>query len=256
MIFCMTLWKKTLWPRILNPTNVSFLFNRWKLVPTKVKPSTVSVTDAECMSLSLSWHSVQYRQQNFTKHFKFPHICHIERRNLFHLSQRSRSSSGHLNGSSLLCGALVIVYGVWGRDFCRLRGALCRLMLLVWRIVIFYFVVLILIWNKFLFLNNAMALLSYVSKWKEIPVNTMLHLAIHKTNCSKLSAVQTYTWCIIKVKLAIVGYQLAYVNLFVKSMYLQSSKRYSQTCLSDHLYIKTSCIKWPWFLYPNVMIFM
>ena len=29
------------WPRILNPTNVSFLFNPRKLVLTKIKPSTV-----------------------------------------------------------------------------------------------------------------------------------------------------------------------------------------------------------------------
>ena len=41
VIFLNELWKKILWPRILNPTNVSFLFNPWKLVPTKIKPSTV-----------------------------------------------------------------------------------------------------------------------------------------------------------------------------------------------------------------------
>ena len=35
------LWKKTLWPRILNSTNVSFLFIPHELVPTKIKPSTV-----------------------------------------------------------------------------------------------------------------------------------------------------------------------------------------------------------------------
>ena len=35
------LLKKILWPQILNPTNVSFLFNPRKLVPTKIKPSTV-----------------------------------------------------------------------------------------------------------------------------------------------------------------------------------------------------------------------
>ena len=29
------------WPRILNPTNVSFSFNPRKLVPTKIKLSTV-----------------------------------------------------------------------------------------------------------------------------------------------------------------------------------------------------------------------
>ena len=34
--------KEILWPRILNPTNVSFSFNPQKLVPTKIKPSTVS----------------------------------------------------------------------------------------------------------------------------------------------------------------------------------------------------------------------
>ena len=34
-------WRKTLWPWILNPTNVSFLFNPRKLVPTKIKPYTV-----------------------------------------------------------------------------------------------------------------------------------------------------------------------------------------------------------------------
>ena len=32
---------KILWPQILNPINVSILFNPWKLVPTKIKPSTV-----------------------------------------------------------------------------------------------------------------------------------------------------------------------------------------------------------------------
>ena len=35
------LWKKILCPWILNPTNVSFSFNPRKLVPTKIKPSTV-----------------------------------------------------------------------------------------------------------------------------------------------------------------------------------------------------------------------
>ena len=35
------LWRKILCPRILNPTNVLFSFNPWKLVPTKTKPSTV-----------------------------------------------------------------------------------------------------------------------------------------------------------------------------------------------------------------------
>ena len=35
------LWRKILWPRILNPTNVWFFFNTRKLVPTKIKPSTV-----------------------------------------------------------------------------------------------------------------------------------------------------------------------------------------------------------------------
>ena len=34
-------WRKILWSRILNPTNVSFSFNPRKLVPTKIKPSTV-----------------------------------------------------------------------------------------------------------------------------------------------------------------------------------------------------------------------
>ena len=34
-------WKKILWPRILNPTNVSYLFNPRKLVCTKIKPSIV-----------------------------------------------------------------------------------------------------------------------------------------------------------------------------------------------------------------------
>ena len=33
--------RKILWSRILNPRNVSFLFNPRKLVPTKIKPSTV-----------------------------------------------------------------------------------------------------------------------------------------------------------------------------------------------------------------------
>ena len=35
------LWRKILWPRIMNPTNVSFSVNPQKLVPTKLKPSTV-----------------------------------------------------------------------------------------------------------------------------------------------------------------------------------------------------------------------
>ena len=42
--FLYELWKKILWPRILNPTNVSFLFNPRKLVPTKIKPSTVYIS--------------------------------------------------------------------------------------------------------------------------------------------------------------------------------------------------------------------
>ena len=33
--------KKILWPRILNPTNVSFLFNPRKVVPTQIKPSKI-----------------------------------------------------------------------------------------------------------------------------------------------------------------------------------------------------------------------
>ena len=35
------LWRKKLWPWILNPTNVWFLFNPRKLEPTKIKASTV-----------------------------------------------------------------------------------------------------------------------------------------------------------------------------------------------------------------------
>ena len=35
--------KKIIWSRILNPTNMSILFNPRKLVPTKIKPSTVLV---------------------------------------------------------------------------------------------------------------------------------------------------------------------------------------------------------------------
>ena len=39
--FLCELWRKILMPRILNPTNMSFLFNPRKLEPTKTKPSTV-----------------------------------------------------------------------------------------------------------------------------------------------------------------------------------------------------------------------
>ena len=39
--FLYELWKKILWPRILNPTNVSFFINLRKLVLMKIKPSTV-----------------------------------------------------------------------------------------------------------------------------------------------------------------------------------------------------------------------
>ena len=39
--FLYELRRKILWPWILNPTNVWFLFNPRKLVPTKIKPSTV-----------------------------------------------------------------------------------------------------------------------------------------------------------------------------------------------------------------------
>ena len=39
--FVYELWKKILWPRNLNPTNVSFLFNPRKFVSRKIKPSTV-----------------------------------------------------------------------------------------------------------------------------------------------------------------------------------------------------------------------
>ena len=35
------LLNKILWPQILNPKNVLFLFYPWKLVPTKIKQSTV-----------------------------------------------------------------------------------------------------------------------------------------------------------------------------------------------------------------------
>ena len=38
--FLYELWRKLLWLRILNPTNVSILFNPRKLVPTKIKQST------------------------------------------------------------------------------------------------------------------------------------------------------------------------------------------------------------------------
>ena len=41
--FLYELWRQIPWPRILNPTNVWFLFNPRKLVPTKIKPSTVFV---------------------------------------------------------------------------------------------------------------------------------------------------------------------------------------------------------------------
>ena len=41
--FLYELWRKIRWPQILNPTNVSFSFNPRKLVPTKIKPSTVIV---------------------------------------------------------------------------------------------------------------------------------------------------------------------------------------------------------------------
>ena len=39
--FLYELWRKILLPHILNPTNMSFLFNARKLVPTNIKPSTV-----------------------------------------------------------------------------------------------------------------------------------------------------------------------------------------------------------------------
>ena len=43
------LWRKILWLRILNPMNVSFSFNPRKLVPTKIKPSTVH------LALTVKW---------------------------------------------------------------------------------------------------------------------------------------------------------------------------------------------------------
>ena len=42
--FLHELWRKILWSRILNPMNVSFSLNQRKLVPTKIKPSTVCST--------------------------------------------------------------------------------------------------------------------------------------------------------------------------------------------------------------------
>ena len=39
--FLYELWRTILWPQISNPMNVSFSFNPWKLVPMKIKPSTV-----------------------------------------------------------------------------------------------------------------------------------------------------------------------------------------------------------------------
>ena len=39
--FLYELWRQMLWPRILNPTNVWCLLNPLKLLPTKIKPSTV-----------------------------------------------------------------------------------------------------------------------------------------------------------------------------------------------------------------------
>ena len=42
-------WKKILWPQILNPRNMSFLFNTQKLVPRKIKQSTV--LDHRCFIL-------------------------------------------------------------------------------------------------------------------------------------------------------------------------------------------------------------
>ena len=35
-----------------------------------------------------------------------------------------------------------------------------------------------------------------------------------------------------------------------------SFSNYSQTCLRDHLYTTTFCIKWPWFLHPGAVIFI
>ena len=40
--FLFELLRKILWPQISNPTNVWFLFNPWKLVPTNIKPSRLS----------------------------------------------------------------------------------------------------------------------------------------------------------------------------------------------------------------------
>ena len=53
--FLYELLNKILWPRILNPTNVLFLFNPRKLVPTKIKPSTVY-----CLKIFIFTHGISY----------------------------------------------------------------------------------------------------------------------------------------------------------------------------------------------------
>ena len=53
--FLYELWKKLLWPRMLNPSNVSFLFNPRKLVPTKIKPSTVCQGTFEIVPHEVLW---------------------------------------------------------------------------------------------------------------------------------------------------------------------------------------------------------
>ena len=52
IFFCMTYEKKMLWPRILNLTNVSFLFNPRKLVPTK-NITTQSIASPRTPHLSM-----------------------------------------------------------------------------------------------------------------------------------------------------------------------------------------------------------
>ena len=51
--FLYELWTKILWPRILNPTNVLFLFNPWKLVPKEIKSVFILLCQYTCISITV-----------------------------------------------------------------------------------------------------------------------------------------------------------------------------------------------------------
>ena len=77
--FLYHLWKKMLWPRNLNPTNASILFNPRKLVPMKIKPSTVFHFTLDQLTSVMDFPSLM---QHILHHITMP--IYLEVAYLFH----------------------------------------------------------------------------------------------------------------------------------------------------------------------------